>query len=237
MNRLLARDHYYDNYGTYVFQYVSIQGLDMVYLCCSNFSNLDSVGPKGASDTLCAIPITVGFGSVQDYSMSTSVFFDIPQITTQQLSFQLRDRDYNILNIVAGISFTLAIDGKNLWAIQKLLKWKQQFQKIRSLRTRPRSRPLQQPRPSPSRTSRRPREGGGGLLGPRTRRRGPRSPGCEWSQSPRRNQQLQRLRSPTRSLQPILWHRSRLVPLLLSLLPLAPCIARLLLSCCPSGTP
>jgi hypothetical protein len=110
MSRLLARDHYYDNYGTYVFQYVSIQGLDMVYLCCSNFSNLDSVGPKGASDTLCAIPITAGFGSVQEYSMSTSVFFDIPQITTQQLSFQLRDRDYNILNIVAGISFTLTID-------------------------------------------------------------------------------------------------------------------------------
>ena len=110
MSRLLARDHYYDNYGTYVFQYVSLQGLDMCYLCCSQFSNLDSVGPKGASDTLCAIPITVGFGSVQEYSMSTSVFFDIPQITTQQLSFQLRDRDYNILNIVAGISFTLTID-------------------------------------------------------------------------------------------------------------------------------
>ena len=110
MSRLLARDHYYDGYGTYVFQFVSIQGLDMVYLCCSNFSNMDNVGPKGASDTLCAIPITVGFGSVQDYSMSTSVFFDIPQITTQQLSFQLRDRDYNVLNIVAGISFTLTID-------------------------------------------------------------------------------------------------------------------------------
>jgi hypothetical protein len=110
MSRLLSRDHYYDGYGTYVFQYVSIQGLDMVYLCCSNFSNMDNVGPKGASDTLCAIPITAGFGSVQEYSMSTSVFFDIPQITTQQLSFQLRDRDYSILNIVAGISFTLTID-------------------------------------------------------------------------------------------------------------------------------
>jgi hypothetical protein len=110
MSRLLSRDHYYDNYGTYVFQYVSLQGLDMCYLCCSNFSNLDSVGPKRASDALCAIPITVPFGSVQHYSMSTSVFFDVPQITTQQLSFTLRDRDYNILNIVSGISFTLTID-------------------------------------------------------------------------------------------------------------------------------
>ena len=110
MSRLLSRDHYYDNYGTYVFPYVSVQGLDMCYLCCSQFSNLDSVGPKGSSDTLCAIPITVGFGSVQHYSMSSSVFFDIPAITTQQLSFQLRDRDYNILDIVSGISFTLTID-------------------------------------------------------------------------------------------------------------------------------
>ena len=111
MSRLLSRDHYYDNYGTYVFPFVSVQGLDMCYLCCSNFSNLESsVGPKGASDILCAIPITAGFGSVQEYSMSTSVFFDIPAITTQQLSFQLRDRDYYILDIVAGISFTLTID-------------------------------------------------------------------------------------------------------------------------------
>jgi hypothetical protein len=110
MSRLLSRDHYYDNYGTYVFPYISVQGLDMCYLCCSQFSNLDSVGPKGSSDTLCAIPITVGFGSVQHYSMSSSVFFDIPAITTQQLSFQLRDRDYNILDIVSGISFTLTID-------------------------------------------------------------------------------------------------------------------------------
>jgi hypothetical protein len=110
MSPLLARDYAYTNGNTYEFPYVTVQGLDMCYLCCSQFSNLDSVGPKGASDTLCAIPITVGFGSVQDYSMSTSVFFDIPQITTQQLSFQLRDRNYNILNIVAGISFTLTID-------------------------------------------------------------------------------------------------------------------------------
>jgi hypothetical protein len=110
MSSLLSRGYDYTGGNTYEFPFVTVQGLDMCYLCCSQFSNLDSVGPKGASDTLCAIPITVGFGSVQDYSMSTSVFFDIPQITTQQLSFQLRDRNYNILNIVAGISFTLTID-------------------------------------------------------------------------------------------------------------------------------
>jgi hypothetical protein len=107
---LLSREYSYTGGNTYEFPYVTVQGLDMCYLCCSQFSNLDNVGPKGSSDTLCAIPITVGFGSVLHYSMSTSVFFDIPALTTQQLSFQLRDRNYNILNIVSGISFTLTID-------------------------------------------------------------------------------------------------------------------------------
>jgi hypothetical protein len=110
MQRLLNRDHYYDGGGTYIFPYVPLQGLDMVYLCCSNFSHMDSVGPKGASDCLCAIPITVPYGAVQAYSMSTSVFFDIPAITTQQLSFTVRDRDFNILSVVPNISFTLTID-------------------------------------------------------------------------------------------------------------------------------
>jgi len=110
MAPLLSRQYVYEGGNTYWFPFVTVQGLDMCYLCCSQFSNLDSVGPKGASDTLCAIPITVGFGSVQHYSMSSSVFFDIPALTTQQLSFQLRDRNYNILNTAAGVSFTLTID-------------------------------------------------------------------------------------------------------------------------------
>ena len=94
----------------YLFRYVPLQGLDMCYLCCPNFSHADNVGPKHSSDVLCAIPITVGYGSVQHYSMSNSVYFDIPAVTLQQLSFQLRDRDYNIVNSIANISFTLTID-------------------------------------------------------------------------------------------------------------------------------
>jgi hypothetical protein len=82
----------------------------MAYLCCRNFSHADNVGPKHSSDVLCAIPITVPFGAVQVFSMSSSVFFDIPAVTTQHLSFQLRDRDWNIVNSVANISFTLTID-------------------------------------------------------------------------------------------------------------------------------
>jgi len=96
--------------NTYLFSYAPLQGLDMCYLCCPNFSNADNVGPKNSSDVLCAIPITAGFGSVQHYSMSNSVYFDLPAVTLQQLTFQLRDRDYNIVNSVANISFTLCID-------------------------------------------------------------------------------------------------------------------------------
>ena len=109
IKQLLARP-YQQTANTYNFLYVPLQGVDVCYLCCSQFIHLDSVGPKGASDCLCCIPMTVAFGATQTYSMSTSVFFDIPTLTTQQLSFQLRDRDYNLLNSNANISFTLTID-------------------------------------------------------------------------------------------------------------------------------
>ena len=110
MQRLLNRPYHRPNDRTYVFTYVTLQGLDIAYLCCANFSNADNVGPKHSSDVICAIPITVPYGAVQHYSMSNSVFFDIPALTTQTLSFQLRDRDFNIVNSVANISFTLTID-------------------------------------------------------------------------------------------------------------------------------
>ena len=109
MKRLLERPYDYNGSG-YNFYYVPLQGLDVCYLCCTNFTHRDSVGPKGASDCLCSIPIEAAYGAVQTYSMSSSVWFDIPALTTQQLSFQLRDRDYNILSIVPNISFTLTID-------------------------------------------------------------------------------------------------------------------------------
>ena len=110
MQQLLNRPYYRKDGKTYLFLYVPLQGLEICYLCCQNFSHADNVGPKHSSDVLCAIPITVPYGAVQHYSMSNSVFFDIPALTTQQLSFQLRDRDFNIVNSVANISFTLTID-------------------------------------------------------------------------------------------------------------------------------
>ncbi len=109
MSKLLARPHDYNGAG-YNFTYVPLQGLDVAYLCCPQFSHLDNVGPKGSSDCLCSVPITASFGSVQHYSMGSSIFFDLPALTTQQLSFELRDRDYNILTLLPNISFTLTID-------------------------------------------------------------------------------------------------------------------------------
>jgi hypothetical protein len=110
VQQLMSRPYERPNGNSYKFLYVPLQGLDIAYLCCRNFSHLDNVGPKHSSDVLCAIPITVPYGAVQHYSMSSSVFFDIPAVTTQQLSFQLRDRDWNIVNSVANISFVLTID-------------------------------------------------------------------------------------------------------------------------------
>jgi hypothetical protein len=110
MQQLLNRPYSRANNRHYLFLYVPLQGLDICYLCCSNFSHADNVGPKHSSDVLCSIPFTVGYGAVQHYSMSNSVFFDLPAVTLQQLSFQLRDRDYNIVNSFANISFTLTID-------------------------------------------------------------------------------------------------------------------------------
>ena len=110
MKNLLNRPYVRANNRSYLFRFVPLQALDMCYLCCPNFSHADNVGPKHASDVLCAIPITAGYGAVQHYSMSNSVYFDLPAVTLQQLSFQLRDRDYNIVNSVANISFTLSID-------------------------------------------------------------------------------------------------------------------------------
>ena len=108
--QLLSRPYKRNNLKHYLFLYVPLQGLDICYLCSPHFSHMDNVGPKGSSDVLCAIPFTVGYGAVQPYSMSNSVFFDLPACTLQQLSFQLRDRDFNIVNSVANISFTLTID-------------------------------------------------------------------------------------------------------------------------------
>ena len=96
---------------SYKFTYVTVLGLDMMYLSSSRFSNLDTIGPQGAHDTLMCAVVTQEFGSVLDVSMPWDSYIDVPNgLNTQQLDFQLRDRSYNILSIVPNISFVILID-------------------------------------------------------------------------------------------------------------------------------
>ena len=109
MTQLLSRP--YTNTSTsYNFSYVPVLGADVLYLCSPNFATLDTIGPAGSHDTLLSVPITCPYGSVMNASMSNEVWFECPSMTTQQLSFQLRDRSYNILQQVPNISFVLTID-------------------------------------------------------------------------------------------------------------------------------
>ena len=85
-------------------------GVDVMYLSSSNFSSLDIVGPNGAHDTLMCAVVTQPYGSVQEFSMPIFTWIDVPAMTTQQLSFQLRDRYYDIQTMVPNISFVLLIE-------------------------------------------------------------------------------------------------------------------------------
>ena len=95
---------------SYSFTYVSVLGVDVMYLASPNFMNLDTVGPAGAHDTLMCANVTTAFGSVLSASMPYDCWFEIPPMTTQQLSFSLRDRKYSVLSIIPDFSFILTID-------------------------------------------------------------------------------------------------------------------------------
>jgi hypothetical protein len=95
---------------SYNFSYVSVLGIDIMYLSSPQFSNLDTVGPGGSHDTLMCAVVTQPYGAVLDVSMPFDSWFDVPSMTTQTLSFTLRDRSYNVLSIVPNISFVMLID-------------------------------------------------------------------------------------------------------------------------------
>ena len=107
-DKLMAHPYVYTN-NRYVFSYVSVLGLDVLYLSSSKFATIDTVGPQGSHDVLMCGIVDQDFGSVMTFSMPADVFFDIPAITTSDLDFQLRDRSYNVLSIVPNISFTITI--------------------------------------------------------------------------------------------------------------------------------
>ena len=95
---------------SYSFTFVSMLGIDLMYLSSGKFANLDIIGPQGAHDTLISAIVNGPFGSVLDVSMPFDTWFNVPPMTTQQLDFQLRDRSYNVLTMVPNISFVLTID-------------------------------------------------------------------------------------------------------------------------------
>ena len=96
--------------NSYSFTFVSMLGVDVMYLSSSQFSSLDTVGPSGAHDTLMLANVTVPFGSVLEVDMPYNTMFTVPAMTTQTLDFQLRDRWYDVLKIVPNISFVMCID-------------------------------------------------------------------------------------------------------------------------------
>jgi len=107
--QLLSRP-YTQTSNSYLFSYVPVAGIDMMYLSSPNFSSLDTIGPAGSHDTLMCAVVTQAFGTVLDVNMPQDAWFDVPQMTTQTLSFSLRDRSYNLMSLVPNISFVMLID-------------------------------------------------------------------------------------------------------------------------------
>jgi hypothetical protein len=106
---LMARP-YTNTSNAYNFTYVSVLGVDIMYLSSPEFNNLDCIGPGGSHDTLMCAVVTQAFGAVLDTSMPYDCWITVPQMTTQTLSFSLRDRSYNVISQVANISFVMTID-------------------------------------------------------------------------------------------------------------------------------
>ena len=71
---------------------------------------MDTIGPQGSHDVLVAANVTTPFGSVLEANMPFDTWFNIPEMTKQQLSFQLLNKSYGLLSIVPNISFVLTID-------------------------------------------------------------------------------------------------------------------------------
>lgn len=95
--------------SSYAFTYVSTLGLDILYLCSGRFSTVSVVGPKGSHDTLMCGVVDQPYGSVMVFDMPWDTWIDVPAVTAQQLDFQLRERNYNLLSITPNISFVLTI--------------------------------------------------------------------------------------------------------------------------------
>jgi hypothetical protein len=97
--------------ASYTFSFVSMVGEDVVFLCSPNFATMENIGPNSSHDMLLACNITAPFGSVQEFNLPYDVWLSCPSASFSQLSFQLRDRSYNLMtNFIPNVSFLLTID-------------------------------------------------------------------------------------------------------------------------------
>ena len=98
---------------TLVFRFVSCQPYDVLYLCSSKLGGSSYIrGPRFSSDTLMKITVKENFGQVQEAEMPFNCWVGSDGLTTNQLDFQLKDRDGHFVDMSLGgdVSFLLAID-------------------------------------------------------------------------------------------------------------------------------
>ena len=113
-DQLLSRPWTYSSTASvskWRFSYVPLNGADVLFLCSDQFSSTDIHGPSGSHDTILVCNVTAPYGSVQEFNMSVPDWIECPALSTNTLSFQLRDRNHNLLSdYVPNISFLLTID-------------------------------------------------------------------------------------------------------------------------------
>jgi hypothetical protein len=93
------------------FTYVPLNGADVIFLCSDQFASVDNHGPAGSHDVLLPCNITAPFGAVQEFSFPMPDYIDCPALNTNTLSFQLRDRNHDLLtDYMQHVSFLMTID-------------------------------------------------------------------------------------------------------------------------------
>ena len=106
----LKQNPYSVSAASITFTDVFVTGIDQIYLCSPQFSTLDMVGPSGAHDVMLAAPVTCPYGSVLVYDSPWAQWFPMPPLTTNELHFQLRDRNNRFLTGIPNWSFVLLIE-------------------------------------------------------------------------------------------------------------------------------
>ena len=111
LNKRLKQHHWIDGGNFVEFTYCPLNGADVIFLCSDQFSSIDNHGPAGSHDVLLPCNITAPFGSVQEFSSTIPDFVSCPPISTNTLTFQLRDRSHTLLTeYLQNVSFLLTID-------------------------------------------------------------------------------------------------------------------------------